>query len=44
MTPQPTLALTETGNLQIHIPMRIRRMRIGQIVRGPLLQSNGFPS
>ena len=27
MTAQPTLALTGTGNLRIHIPMHIRRMR-----------------
>ena len=27
MTTQPTLTLTGTGNLRIHIPMHIRRMR-----------------
>ncbi len=35
MTPQPTLALTETGNLQIHIPMRIRRMRGRKMIFAP---------
>ena len=35
MTPQPTLALTETGNLQIHIPMHIRRMRGRKMIFAP---------
>ena len=35
MTPQPTLTLTGTGNLQIHIPMRIRRMRGRKMIFAP---------
>ena len=35
MTPQPTLMLTGTGNLQIHIPMRIRRMRGRKMIFAP---------
>ena len=35
MTPQPTLALTGTGNLRIHIPMRIRRMRGRKMIFAP---------
>ena len=35
MTTQPILTLTETGNLQIHIPMRIRRMRGRKMIFAP---------
>ena len=35
MTPQPTLTLTGTGNLRIHIPMRIRRMRGRKMIFAP---------
>ena len=35
MTAQPTLTLTETGNLRIHIPMRIRRMRGRKMIFAP---------
>ena len=35
MTSQPTLTLTGTGNLQIHIPMRIRRMRGRKMIFAP---------
>ena len=35
MTPQPILSLTGTGNLQIHIPMHIRRMRGRKMIFAP---------
>ena len=35
MSTQPSLALTETGNLQIHVPMRIRRMRGRKMIFAP---------
>ena len=35
MTAQPTLTLTGTGNLQVHIPMRIRRMRGRKMIFAP---------
>ena len=35
MTSQPTLTLTGTGNLQIHIPMHIRRMRGRKMIFAP---------
>ena len=35
MTAPPTLTLTETGNLQIHIPMHIRRMRGRKMIFAP---------
>ena len=35
MTAQPTLTLTETGNLRIHIPMHIRRMRGRKMIFAP---------
>ena len=35
MTTQPTLTLTGTGNLRIHIPMRIRRMRGRKMIFAP---------
>ena len=35
MTSQPTLTLTETGNLRIHVPMRIRRMRGRKMIFAP---------
>ena len=35
MTPQPTLTLTGTGNLQIHIPLHIRRRRGRKMIFAP---------
>lgn len=35
MSTQPTLALTETGNLRIHIPMHIRRMQGRKMIFAP---------
>ncbi len=35
MSTQPSLALTETGNLRIHIPMHIRRMRGRKMIFAP---------
>ena len=35
MNPQPTLTMTEAGNLQIHIPMRIRRMQGRKMILAP---------
>ncbi len=35
MNTQPTLALTETGNLRVHIPMHIRRMRGRKMIFAP---------
>ena len=35
MNRKPTLTVTETGNLKIHIPMRIRRMQGRKMVLAP---------
>ena len=43
MTAQPTLTLTETGNLRIHIPMRIRRMRGRKMIFAPQALEGGVP-
>ena len=43
MTPQPTLALTETGNLQIHIPMHIRRIRGRKMIIAPQALDGDVP-
>ena len=43
MTPQPTLTLTETGNLQIHVPMRIRRMRGRKMIFAPQALDGDVP-
>ena len=43
MTPQPTLTLTETGNLQIHIPMHIRRMRGRKMIFAPQALDGDVP-
>ena len=43
MTPQPTLTLTGTGNLQIHIPMRIRRMRGRKMIFAPQALDGDVP-
>ena len=43
MTAQPTLTLTETGNLRIHIPMRIRRMRGRKMIFAPQALDGGVP-
>ena len=43
MTTQPTLTLTETGNLQIHIPMHIRRMRGRKMIFAPQALDGDVP-
>ena len=43
MTSQPTLTLTETGNLQIHVPMRIRRMRGRKMIFAPRALDGDVP-
>ena len=43
MTAQPTLTLTETGNLRIHIPMHIRRMRGRKMIFAPQALDGGVP-
>ena len=43
MTPQPTLTLTGTGNLQIHIPMHIRRMRGRKMIFAPQALDGDVP-
>ena len=43
MTAQPTLTLTETGNLRIHIPMHIRRMRGRKMIFAPQALDGSVP-
>ncbi len=43
MNRQPTLTMTETGNLQIHIPMRIRRMQGRKIILAPRALDGDVP-
>ena len=43
MTAQPTLTLTGTGNLRIHIPMHIRRMRGRKMIFAPQALDGGVP-
>ena len=43
MSTQPTLTLTETGNLRIHIPMRIRRMRGRKMIFAPQALDGDVP-
>ena len=43
MSTQPTLTLTETGNLQIHIPMHIRRMRGRKMIFAPQALDGDVP-
>ena len=43
MTAQPTLTLTETGNLQIHVPMHIRRMRGRKMIFAPQALDGDVP-
>ncbi len=43
MNRQPTLTMTETGNLQIHIPMRIRRMRGRKMILAPQALDGDVP-
>ena len=43
MTAQPTLTLTGTGNLRIHIPMHIRRMRGRKRIFAPQALDGGIP-
>ena len=43
MTAQPTLALTGTGNLRIHIPMHIRRMRGRKRIFAPQALDGSVP-
>ncbi len=43
MTSQPTLTLSEAGNLQIHIPMHIRRMRGRKMIFAPQALDGDVP-
>ena len=43
MNTQPTLTLTETGNLQIHIPIHIRRMRGRKMIFAPQALDGDVP-
>ena len=43
MNPQPTLTMTETGNLKIHIPMRIRRMQGRKVILAPQALDGDVP-
>ena len=43
MTAQPTLTLTGTGNLRIHIPMHIRRMRGRKRIFAPQALDGSVP-
>ena len=43
MTPQPSLTLTGTGNLQIHIPMHIRRIRGRKMIIAPQALDGDVP-
>ena len=43
MTARPTLTLTGTGNLRIHIPMHIRRMRGRKMIFAPQALDGGVP-
>ncbi len=43
MNRKPTLTMTETGNLQIHIPMRIRRMQGRKMVLAPRALDGDVP-
>ena len=43
MTAQPTLTLTGTGNLRIHIPMHIRRMRGRKMIFAPQAMDGEVP-
>ena len=43
MNTQPTLTMTKTGNLQIHIPMRIRRMQGRKVILAPQALDGDVP-
>ena len=43
MSKQPTIAVTETGNLHIHIPMLIRRMRGRKVIIAPKALDGDVP-
>ena len=43
MNTQPTLTMTETGNLKIHIPMRIRRMQGRKMILAPQALEGDVP-
>jgi hypothetical protein len=43
MSKQPTITVTETGNLHIHIPMLIRRMRGRKIIIAPKALDGDVP-
>ena len=43
MNRQPTLTMTEAGNLQIHIPMRIRRMQGRKMILAPQALDGDVP-
>ncbi len=43
MNRQPTLTMTEAGNLKIHIPMRIRRMQGRKMILAPQALDGDVP-
>jgi len=43
MSIQPTITVTETGNLHIHIPMLIRRMRGRKVIIAPKALDGDVP-
>jgi len=43
MSKQPTITVTETGNLHIHIPMLIRRMRGRKVIIAPKALDGDVP-
>ena len=43
MNKQPTITVTETGNLHIHIPMLIRRMRGRKVIIAPKALDGDVP-
>jgi hypothetical protein len=43
MTKQPTMTVADNGNLRIHIPMAIRRMRGRKIVIAPAALDGAIP-
>jgi len=43
MSTQPTISVNETGNLHIHIPMTIRRMRGRKVIIAPKALDGDIP-
>jgi hypothetical protein len=43
MSTQPTISVTEAGNLHIHIPMTIRRMRGRKVIIAPKALDGDIP-